>query len=51
MTDQDKINAILTAIQSDANLMILLRVMLTASISVSLTSQLDEMMLALGLNQ
>lgn len=51
MSDSDKITAILNAIQTDENLMVLLRLMINTNIGNASSAQLDGMMLALGLNQ
>lgn len=50
MSDSDKITAILTAIQIDENLMILLRLMINTNIGNASSAQLDSMVQALGLN-
>lgn len=51
MSDQDKITAILDAIQSDANLFALLRLMIARNIVNVPSIQLDAMMQALGISQ
>lgn len=51
MSDSDKITAILTAIQTDATLLRLLRIMIANNIVNVPSAQLDSMMLALGLTQ
>lgn len=49
MTDQDRINSILAAIQADAQLMLLLRTMITNNIVNVPTSNLIAMQMVLGL--
>lgn len=50
MTDQDKITAILNAIQNDTVLMSFMRLMVTNNLSNVSSDQLDAMMHALGLS-
>lgn len=49
MSDADKITAILNAIQTDVNLMLLLRIMIANNIGNVPSANLDAMMHALGL--
>lgn len=50
MTDQDKIAAILLAIQNDVNLLKLLRISVTNNITDIPSIQLDVIMNALGIS-
>lgn len=50
MSDQDKINAIVDAIQADPNLLILLRMMITNNIGNAPSAQLTAMCQALGIS-
>lgn len=50
MTDQQKITAILQAIQTDSNLLKLLRLSVTNNLSNVPSAQLDIIMQALGLS-
>lgn len=49
MSDQDKITAILNAIQNDQTLVILLRALIANNLPQVSTQQLDAIMYALGL--
>lgn len=51
MSDADKITAILTAIQTDSQLMLLLRTMIANNIVNVPSANLDAMMIVLGLTQ
>lgn len=51
MTDMQKIQAILAAIQTDSQLMLLLRTMITNNIVNVPSANLDAMMIVLGLTQ
>lgn len=50
MSDQDKINAILTSIQDNGQLMILLRALITNNLPNVPSAQLDVIMHVLGLS-
>lgn len=49
MTQQDKINSILAAIQTDANIIILIRALVTNNLPIVSDAQLNAMLAALGL--
>lgn len=49
MSNQDMINAILASIQTDANLFLLLRTMITNNIVIVPTAQLQAMCAVLGI--
>lgn len=51
MTDAQKIQAILTAIQTDSQLFLLLRTMITNNIGNVPSANLDAMMQVLGISQ
>jgi len=49
MSDQDMINAILASIQTDANLILLMRYLMTETVPVQATGELQAMCAALGI--
>lgn len=49
MSDQDKITAILAAIQDDQNLIMLIRALVTNNLPIVSSMQLHAMMVVLGL--
>lgn len=51
MSDQDKINVIIASIQSDAQLILLLRSLAIESVNNATGSQLDDFMTILGISQ